>query len=165
MLNLVQLSDSGSAGVGAFPSRFDRDNASPRDEVTRRPASHRRVRILSIGEDSILLYSRRLVLETSGYTVESARGDLATIEQLLLRRFDLILLCHSIAEDVIGRIVDASKRMAPQTPLLQISPLDSPFANKAQPTLVSADPVTLLNAVAGELNHREPHGDCLHATG
>jgi hypothetical protein len=99
----------------------------------------------------------------AGYSVESAKGDIATVEQTLRRRFDLVLLCHSIAEDVVSHIMEASKRIAPQTPLLQISPLDSPFGNKAHPTLVSADPEALLNAVAGQLaSHREAHGNRVH---
>ena len=166
MMNLPQFRDSGSTTVEAFPSRLDHDEVNPRDEVAERLPAHQHVRILSIGDDSILLYSRRLILETEGYSVESARGDVVTVEQLLLRRFDLVLLCHSIAEDVVSHIVEAATRIAPQTPLLQISPLDNPFRNKAHPALVSADPAALLSAVAGQLaNHREPCGDRLRATG
>jgi hypothetical protein len=158
MLNLLHSRNSGSATVEPFPPGLDRDDASPRDEVAGPVLTHRHARILSIGDDSILLYSRRLILETAGYTVESVRGDLATIEQILLRRFDLVLLCHSITEDVIRHIVEASTRIAPQTPVLQISPLDNPFGNKAHPTLVPADPAALLSAVAGQLaSHREPY--------
>jgi hypothetical protein len=166
MMNLPQLRDSRRASVEAFPSRSDRDGVSPRDEPTGRVLTHRQIRILSIGDDSILLYSRRLILEAAGYSVESARGDVSTIEQILLRGVDLILLCHSIGEDVVSRIVEASTRIAPQTPLLQISPLDNPFGNKTRPTLVSADPAGLLSAVAGQLaTQREPYGNRLRATG
>jgi hypothetical protein len=164
MLNQPRLRNSGPATVEAFPSRFDRDDVSPRDEVAERVLGQRQARILSIGDDSILLYSRRLILEMAGYSVESAIGDIATIEQILLRRFDLVLLCHSLAEDVVGNIVEASARIAPQTPLLRISPLDSPFGN-AHPTLVSADPEALLCAVAGQLaSHREPYGNGVRAS-
>ena len=158
-MNQPQLLTSGRATVEAFPPPFDRDDLSSRDDRAERPLARRQARILSIGDDALLMYSRRLILEMAGYSVESARGDLATIEQTLPRRFDLVLLCHSLAEDVINRIVEASTRIAPQTPLLQISSLDNPFENRAHPTLVPADPAALLSAVAGQLaNPRGPHG-------
>jgi len=159
MLSLVQLRKSGQAGDEPLAARLDRESAVPRDDAEL-PLTHRRPRILSVGDDSILLYSRRLILETAGYAVESARGNLATVEQALLRDFDLILLCHSITEDAVHHIVEASTRIAPQTPLLQISPLDNPFKNPAHPALVSADPAALLCAVAGQLaNHAEHYAD------
>ncbi len=165
MLNPPQLRKFRSTTVESFPSRFDREDVGTREGVAKRVVAHPPARILSIGDDSTLLYSRRLILETAGYFVESARGDVAAVEQILLRRFDLVLLCHSIAEDVVNYIVEASTRIAPQTPLLQISPLDNPFGNKAHPTLVSADPAALLSAVAGQLaNHREPYRSPSRAT-
>jgi hypothetical protein len=139
MMNQPRLRNSGPATVGAFRSRFDSDDVGSRDEVAGRVPGQRQASILSIGEDAILLYSRRLILEMAGYSVESAIGNIATIEQILLRSFDLVLLCHSLAEDVVSNIVEASAQIAPQTPLLRISPLDSPLGNKAHPTLVSAD--------------------------
>ena len=151
MLNLPQLRNSRAATVESLPSRF------ARDEATGRVDTRRQARILSIGDDSILLYSRRLILETAGYSVESARADVATIDRIQLRRFDVVLLCHSIADEVVSHIVEAAGRIAPRTPLLQISPLDNPFGNKAHPALISADPAALLSAVAGQLaNEREP---------
>jgi CheY-like chemotaxis protein len=156
MLSLSQFRNSGSIGLEAFPARFDRDDVNPRDKAKERALVHRQARILSIGDDSVLLYSRRLVLETAGYAVESARGILPHIEQILQRRFDLILLCHSVGEEVIDRIVEVSSRIAPQTPLLQITPLDNPFRNQAHPPLVSADPAGLLNAIAGQLASPPP---------
>ena len=165
-MNHPQLRNSGRATLEAFPSRFDRDNVSPRDQAAGRVPIRRQVRILSIGDDSILLYSRCLILETAGYSVESARADIATIERILLRRFDLVLLCHSIADEVLSHIVEATLRIAPRIPLLQISPLDNPFGNKAHPALISPAPAALLSAVAGQLaNEREPCGDHFHATG
>lgn len=164
MLNQPRLRNSGPATVEGLPPRLDHDDASPREEAAERVLVQRQVKLLSIGDDPFLLYSRRLILEMAGYSVESAKGHIATVEQILLRRFDLVLLCHSIAEDVVGHIVEASRRIAPQTPLLQMSPLDNPFGNKAHPTLVSADPASLLSAVAGQLaSHREPYSNRVHA--
>jgi hypothetical protein len=164
MLSLAQIRNSGAMAVETLPVRFDRDDARSHDEIPERARAHRQARILSIGDDSVLLYSRRLVLETAGYSVESARAVLPAIEQILQRRFELILLCHSVAEEVVGRIVEASTRIAPQTPLLQISPLDNRFTNSAHPALVPAEPAALLDAIAGQLanqaprcgNHRRP---------
>lgn len=166
MLRLVQLRELGQAGVEAFPARPDRESAAPRNDTTKCSLTHRQGRILSIGDDSILLYSRRLIFETAGYSVESARGDLAAIEQILWRKFDLILLCHSISDDLVDQIVEASMRIAPQTPLLQISPLDNPFGSQTHPALVSADPSALLSAVAGQLAKQgERYGARIRRTG
>lgn len=165
MLNLPELRNPGLSAMEAFPLRFDRDEVTPRDEVAERTPARQHARILSIGDDSILLYSRRLILETAGYSVESVRGDIAAIQQALLRRFDLALLCHSIAEQLVDHIVEASIRIAPQTPLLQISPLDNPF-RKQHPALVSADPAALLSAIAGQLaNSGNHHRNRLRASG
>jgi hypothetical protein len=166
MLSLGQLREAAQPGVEALPARLHRDSAPAGDGAAERSFTQRQARILSIGEDTILLYSRRLILETAGYSVESARGDLGTIQQTLLRKFDLILLCHSINEDVVNHIVEASTRIAPQTSLLQISALDNPFQNRAHPALVSADPEALLSAVAGQLaNQRERYGNGIRRTG
>jgi hypothetical protein len=166
MLSLPQIRNAGSATIEAFAARLDGDHVSPRGQVAERALTHRQARILSIGDDLILLYSRRLILETAGYTVESSRVDPASIDQTLLRGFDLVLLCHSITEEVVSHIVEASMRIAPQTLLLQISPLDNPFGNQAHPVLVSADPAALLSAIAGQLaNHGERYDNRLRATG
>jgi len=149
MLSHLQPRNSRQATVNPFPPCLDRGDYSPqRDPVTDPLFTHQKLRILSVGEDRLLLYSRRLILETAGYVVESVRADVA-IEQALLREFDLVLLCHTIPEEVVTHIVDASARIAPQTLLLQVSPLDNPFRNKAHPMLISAEPVALLGAVAG----------------
>jgi len=166
MLNLSQIRNLRLAAAEVFPSPSNRESPGQRDEAADRSLNHTQARILSIGDDPILLYSRRLILETAGYSVESAKGNIATIEKELLRKFDLILLCHSITDEVVHRIVETSTRIAPQTPLLQISPLDNPFRNQAHPALVSADPVALLGAIAGQLeNHAERYDHPLRATG
>lgn len=161
MLNPSQIRNCGSMTVQAFPELFDRDDTRVRDKSSERALTRRQARILSIGDDSILLYSRRLILETAGYSVESVRGNLTIIEHILPRGFDLILLCHSVTEALVSYVVEASMRIAPQTPLLQISPLDNPFRNRAHPPLVSADPAALLSAIAGQLGRR---GQRLRAT-
>jgi hypothetical protein len=98
MLNLSQIRNLRLAAAEVFPSPSNREAPGQRDEAADRSLNHTQARILSIGDDSILLYSRRLILETAGYSVECARGNIATIEEALLRRFDLVLLCHSIPE-------------------------------------------------------------------
>jgi len=166
MLNLSQIRNLRLAAAEVLTSPPNRESPGQRDEAADRSLNQTQARILSIGDDPILLYSRRLILETAGYSVESAKGNIATIEKELLRKFDLILLCHSITDEVVHRIVEASTRIAPQTPLLQISPLDNPFRNQAHPALVSADPVALLGAIAGQLeNHAERYDHPLRATG
>ena len=111
-----------------------------------------RAKILSIGDDPLLLYSRRLVLESEGYFVASLRSD-AIIEAEKLRGFDLVVLCHSIPEEMANHILDALWRLAPNTPVLLVTRFDRAGYTSTHYVPVSANPAAMLTVVAQQLAH------------
>ena len=56
-------------------------------------------RILSVSYDDILVVTRQMLLENSGYQVTSALGFTKAVEQCQHSGFDLFILGHSIPED------------------------------------------------------------------
>lgn len=56
-------------------------------------------RILSVSYDDILLVTRQMVLEKSGYQVTSALGFTKAVEYCKHSGFDLFILGHSIPDD------------------------------------------------------------------
>jgi hypothetical protein len=58
-------------------------------------------RILSIGRDSLLLESRRLLLEASGCKVMSANGIEDAIARCAGQHFDAVILCHTLRGEEI----------------------------------------------------------------
>ena len=112
--------------------------------------SQDRPRILSIGDDPVLLYSRRLVLERDGYLVATLRSN-ALLDEAQLRGFDLVLLCHSIPDRVVGHILEILCRVTPRTPVLLVSRLDVCASPGAHHIAVPPHPVVLLDVVAQQL--------------
>ncbi len=53
------------------------------------------IRILSIGEDEGIRFSRELVLRQEGYEVESVASN-ARLESAWVRTFPIAILCHSV---------------------------------------------------------------------
>ena len=53
--------------------------------------------ILMYGQDRVLLETRRMVLESHGYRVVAV-NDLCAIPSGSIAHFDLLILCHSVAQ-------------------------------------------------------------------
>ncbi|HEY4008625.1 MAG TPA: hypothetical protein VGM11_00625 [Acidobacteriaceae bacterium] len=87
------------------------------------------------------------------------------IDDRWLSSFDLVLLCHSVPEAVVARIIEAVWRFAPQKPVLLISRIDHVPAPEGRPILVSPRPASLLGAIARQLPSQQSHARRLHATG
>ena len=67
-----------------------------------------RTSILIYGRDAVLLETRRMILEGSGYSVTIAL-DLNVVQQTIhLQRIDLLLLCHSLSMDECARAIALS---------------------------------------------------------
>jgi DNA-binding response OmpR family regulator len=67
-----------------------------------------RTSILIYGRDPVLLETRRLILELSGYSVTIA-SDLAVVQRTIeSQRIDLLLLCHSLSMEECGRAIALS---------------------------------------------------------
>lgn len=133
--------------LSAWPAEPE---SKPREQTSKSAVSHGRSSILSIGDDPLLLHSRRLVLERGGYLVATLRSE-AIMDDAQLRGFDLVMLCHSIPDIVASHILEVLWRVTPQTPVLLVSRLDVFAAAGPHHTAVSADPAGMLEAVAQEL--------------
>ena len=140
----------GHLPVETFSVWFLERDGGLQEQISRAATRNNRARILSIGDDPILLYSRRLVLERDGYFVACLRSD-AVIEDARLLDFDLVMLCHSVPEAVASHIEEVLWRLAPQIPVLLVSRQDRPVPSGPHEVAVSAHPVALLNAVAQQL--------------
>jgi CheY-like chemotaxis protein len=62
------------------------------------PATFSSKLILNVGADLALLDSREQLLRSAGYIVESVGSIWAAIYRYRTRNFNLIVICHSIAE-------------------------------------------------------------------
>ena len=148
----------GNLPVDRFSALFPERDGSLQEQIGRTTTRQDRARILAIGNDAILQYSRRLVLEREGYVVACLRSD-SVIEDAQLRGFDLVMLCHSVPESVANHIVEVLWRLAPQTPVLIVSRQDRPAPAGPREIAVSAHPVALLNAVAHQLTIHKHSGN------
>lgn len=132
------------------------------EQTSESSVSHDRPRILSIGDDPVLLYSRRLVLERDGYLVATLRSD-ALMDEEQLRGFDLIILCHTIPDKVAGHILEVLWRVTPQTPVLLVSRLDLYAPAGPHHIAVSSYPAAMLGVVAQQLALHKNAGDRTHS--
>jgi hypothetical protein len=106
--------------------------------------------ILLIGDDPTLQYSRGKILESAGYAVRCVNSNVV-VEELFLRGIELVVLCHTIGDERMRRILAAFTRLVPQVPLLLVAPLGSVVAAGEKPAAVPAHPAALLGAVAAVL--------------
>jgi len=134
-----------AASIGNPNGKTQNGGASETLTVERPP------RILLIGDDPTLQFTRCKLLESAGYAVETARSTLV-VEEVFLRGIELVLLCHTISEDVAARLINAFARLAPQIGVLRISALNNPMAEKGKPPFVQARPGDLLDAVASTIS-------------
>jgi hypothetical protein len=88
--------------------------ADPRTPFAARP------RILSVGDDPILLRTRELLLRSAGYAVVSVPSWMC-VEDDVVRAFDLLILCHTVGNHGPG-IVKAVRAVHPQLPILLLQP-------------------------------------------
>lgn len=122
------------------------------DDLKERSVGRARAKVLSIGNDPVLMYSRRLVFESDGYEVASLRSD-AVLHDEQLQGFDLVVLCHSIPDKVAGHLLSALGRSAPFTPVLLITSFDNPGLPNPHCRAVCPDPATMLATAAQQMAH------------
>lgn len=115
--------------------------------------------ILLIGEDDFLLETRAAVLrETGAETVRSTVGD--ALPQLQARRFNVVILCHSIPEHLSETLAVLIRQNWPATEILQISATrDYEECTGDGVTVSSATPERLIATVVSLLGRRPPLKD------
>lgn len=138
--------------VEALSTRPAASQNNSRERTGEGAPSRDRARILAIGDDPLLLYSRRLVLERHGYLVATLRSAaLADLADEQFRSFDLIVLCHSIPDKVARHILEVLWRVTPETPVLLVSRFDLYAPPGPHHIGVSPHPEAFLDVVAQQL--------------
>lgn len=154
MLNLPPFSELAlpySHSTEAFAADVGDSRGSPQQGgADGGTVAERSTRILLIGDDPTLQYTRCKLLESAGYAVKSARSSVV-VEELFLGEIDLVLLCHTVPENVARHIVSAFARLAPQIRVLRISFLSNPRGERGQTAFVQSRPAELLDAIAATL--------------
>jgi hypothetical protein len=103
----------------------------------------RQAHILSVGNDSTLLDSRQLVLQSAGHQVISISSR-AALSKEFLDRFDIVVLCHTITPR--DQIVQSIRRLCHDLPLLLLDEICCGASGPGE-MYVSPKPETLLIAI------------------
>jgi CheY-like chemotaxis protein len=75
--------------------------------------------ILLVGADEVLLQTRSAILSTTG--TEAVSSDAAcALERMAGGRFDLVVLCHSLAAEVSSSLAEVIRERWPRTRILQL---------------------------------------------
>ncbi|HEV2645088.1 MAG TPA: response regulator [Acidobacteriaceae bacterium] len=111
--------------------------------------------ILLIGDDQTLQQTRAAVLRTIGAetVLADTRSAMAAQSQ---RLFDLLLLCHSVPEEVAAGIVRAFRSHTAFTPILRIAHLSTWDSSEEDgfESVTSGEPARLLKRTAELLGIR-----------
>jgi DNA-binding response OmpR family regulator len=75
-------------------------------------------RILSIGYDPILMPVRSLLLREAGYEVVEADSFGEALKKIKAGGFDLVLICHTVAQDEQHSLIEAMRLSWPTVPVL-----------------------------------------------
>ncbi len=103
-------------------------------------------RILVYGRDPVLLETRRLVLQHSGFHTASALNLQAATELMAARNFDLLVLCHSLSVTDCEAALNVTHSRHPEIKNLILSTTYPGFLGNADDQTLSAfaDPSTLI---------------------
>ncbi len=71
-------------------------------------------KLLIYGNDSMLLTTRRLILEKAGYEVATVATFSGAMLLLLNRHFDLLILCQSLEEDERRGMLESAHAINPE---------------------------------------------------
>jgi DNA-binding response OmpR family regulator len=109
--------------------------------------------VLLVGEDDLLLRTRAAVLRTIGVEVAITNAS-AALEVQAARACDLLLLCHSVPEEVAAVIAAIFRARWQATPILRITSLRSWGSSQTDglDAITSAEPDRLVKRTA-ELLH------------
>ena len=106
--------------------------------------------ILSAGRDADLLKRRNAALMEQGYKVAAASDSFEVVEKLLNGDFDLLLLCHTMADEDRLRLARIIGSYTPSTPVVFISEMER-GGHESSAGTVRCRPDQLLHTVAQSL--------------
>jgi CheY-like chemotaxis protein len=111
--------------------------------------------ILSVSYDTVLLHTRQMLLEASGYSVTSAEGYVDAIKKCRAREYDLLIIGHSIPHADKESIIAELHQHCP-APVLALLRPNEPTLVGATESIEVGKPNMLVEAVARIL--RSPEG-------
>lgn len=82
------------------------------------------IRILCIGDDEGIRFSRELVLRQEGYEVESATSD-ARFDSPWVRSFPIVVLCHSLDSNSAAKVAEKLRQRNPAIAVVRIHSIRS----------------------------------------
>jgi DNA-binding response OmpR family regulator len=114
-----------------------------------------RSKILTYGNDPVLLTTRRLVLEKAGYRVFTTLEFSDAMLVLLNQQIDVLLLCHSLHDDERRGILETAHAITQDVKcvILHYDGLAVPMEN-AEVVEGLEGPNTLLRAIGKLLTHK-----------
>lgn len=104
------------------------------------------VRILSIGDDDGLRYSRELLISSDGYETESITSYTA-ISVPYARSFGIALICRSVQPERAMALVEMLRRYNPEIRILCISPLEKSLESCDADLEIPSGPEAVLEAI------------------
>jgi DNA-binding response OmpR family regulator len=114
-------------------------------------------RILQVSDDSGLLTTRELLLRAQGYEVTSALGTSEGINYCAARKFDLLIVGHSMRHEDKIALVKAFRAHHKETPILALHRHNEPTLEDADYE-IPPDPEVVLSAVASLTAARRASG-------
>jgi len=121
-------------------------------------------RLLIYGNDSMLLTTRRLILEKVGYEVATVATFSDAMLVLLNQQFDLLILCQSLSEEERRGMLESAHAISPKLKcaVLQFTAGHERIANEEMveglrgPTiLIESIRRMLQSGLAGSVDHAE----------
>ena len=103
--------------------------------------------ILSISQDERLLLTRNAVLRRTDAEVIAARANEAK-KILKTRRFDLVVLCHSLSPEETMEIASFAHEQTVAIPILRVAANSEPVSEWTFVAAASSDPRILVEKVA-----------------
>jgi hypothetical protein len=82
------------------------------------------IRILNIGDDEGIRFSRGLVLRQEGYDVESVASN-ARFDSTWVRSFPIAVLCHSVESSRAAQIAETLRRRNPSIAVVRVHAIRS----------------------------------------
>lgn len=114
--------------------------------------------VLLVGEDELLLQTRAAVLRTTGAETLCCRPDSALTAQQD-RECEVVILCHSLAEDISSALAESFHVRWPKTRILLMTATrmwEQADSDAAVDAISSADPERLIQRTAELLARHRP---------
>lgn len=107
----------------------------------------KRVLILAVGQDPMILSSRCSILRSAGHIVVSAFSIASSFDLFRSVDFDVVILCHSISEEDRDRLTSAIRASGSHIPIYTVAALATETPPGITDGLLSSSPESLIEEV------------------